>query len=343
METVSNIASGVSKAIWGDPEKTTTGVTGNESVGTEPISGEVGDIKAGEPYDMGNIVPATTKSGSATDTKDPNSCSSNPLPIRPHEFSSGTEIPSTTSTTKPDSPLPTTSLATENTPAIAPIHPENETSKTGVTSVHSNSTTSATDRANPGSSNDASGPTPSVGAAPTIGSTTSTKERLEHKGISSLHDTLSSSEHQAIKETQVDAKSTPIGTAKKHESLAEQSPGSGGSKGAGIPGVPGSEGLQKESHGEGTGEKYIRSSGMRADGGDFDASNPGAGREADRLLEAKGIHREVPAKKEESTTGSANSSTPVKETASASSGSSDKGHSKKPSLVEKIKAKVHKH
>ena len=42
------------------------------------------------------------------------------------------------------------------------------------------------------------------------------------------------------------------------------------------------DGPQKESHGEGTGEKYVKSSGMKADGGDFDASNPGAGKEADR-------------------------------------------------------------
>ncbi len=69
------------------------------------------------------------------------------------------------------------------------------------------------------------------------------------------------------------------------------------------------DGPQKESHGEGTGEKYVKSSGMKADGGDFDASNPGAGREADRelhnsifknrgligdkgLLEEKGIYHE---------------------------------------------------
>ncbi|RPA98109.1 hypothetical protein L873DRAFT_1836019 [Choiromyces venosus 120613-1] len=49
--------------------------------------------------------------------------------------------------------------------------------------------------------------------------------------------------------------------------------------------------LDNESHGEGTGEKYERSTGLAADGGDFDASRPGAGREADRLLEEKGIHR----------------------------------------------------
>ncbi|KAK2754542.1 hypothetical protein FQN54_006943 [Arachnomyces sp. PD_36] len=33
-----------------------------------------------------------------------------------------------------------------------------------------------------------------------------------------------------------------------------------------------------------TGEKYVKSSGFAAEGGDFDATKPGAGREADRLL-----------------------------------------------------------
>lgn len=36
------------------------------------------------------------------------------------------------------------------------------------------------------------------------------------------------------------------------------------------------------STGEGTGEQYVKSSGLAADGGDFDATKPGAGREADR-------------------------------------------------------------
>lgn len=36
------------------------------------------------------------------------------------------------------------------------------------------------------------------------------------------------------------------------------------------------------SHEKGTGEKYIKSTGLQADGGDFDATRAGAGREADR-------------------------------------------------------------
>lgn len=33
---------------------------------------------------------------------------------------------------------------------------------------------------------------------------------------------------------------------------------------------------------EGTGEQYVKSTGLAADGGDFDATKPGAGKEADR-------------------------------------------------------------
>ncbi|KAI4129356.1 MAG: hypothetical protein LQ347_003814, partial [Umbilicaria vellea] len=33
--------------------------------------------------------------------------------------------------------------------------------------------------------------------------------------------------------------------------------------------------------GQGTGERWVKSTGMAADGGDFDAAKPGAGREAD--------------------------------------------------------------
>jgi len=51
---------------------------------------------------------------------------------------------------------------------------------------------------------------------------------------------------------------------------------------------PGQEGGTR--HGEkGTGEEWVKTSGLQAEGGDFDAAKPGAGREADRLLEDKGI------------------------------------------------------
>jgi len=42
----------------------------------------------------------------------------------------------------------------------------------------------------------------------------------------------------------------------------------------------------------GTGEQYVKSSGLVADGGDFDATNPGAGAEATRLQEEKGVKKD---------------------------------------------------
>lgn len=87
----------------------------------------------------------------------------------------------------------------------------------------------------------------------------------------------------------------------------------------------------KENKEKGTGEEYVKTSGFKADGGDFDATKPGAGMEADRLMEAKGVHREdktAPA--------------PSQDSSSPSSGSGGKDKDK-PSLGERIKNKLHKH
>lgn len=74
------------------------------------------------------------------------------------------------------------------------------------------------------------------------------------------------------------------GNAKSGEAVDKEG------KGEGAEDEDDGDGPQKTSHGEGTGEKYIKSSGLKADGGDFDAANAGAGREAERLLEEKGVH-----------------------------------------------------
>ncbi|KAI9676643.1 MAG: hypothetical protein M1829_002960 [Trizodia sp. TS-e1964] len=80
---------------------------------------------------------------------------------------------------------------------------------------------------------------------------------------------------------------------------------------------------QSESTGSGTGEKWVKSTGLAADGGDFDASAPGAGKEADRLLEQKGIKR----------------STPGESGAAVADKLKEKAN--KPSMGEKIKDKLH--
>jgi hypothetical protein len=58
----------------------------------------------------------------------------------------------------------------------------------------------------------------------------------------------------------------------------QDSGGEGEGEGAGED----ENGVQKVSHGSGTGEQWIKSSGLKADGGNFDAAAPGAGKEADR-------------------------------------------------------------
>ncbi|PHH61063.1 hypothetical protein CDD81_831 [Ophiocordyceps australis] len=75
---------------------------------------------------------------------------------------------------------------------------------------------------------------------------------------------------------------------------------------------------EKSASSKGTGEQYVKTTGFAADGGNFDATQPGAGREADRLMEEKGM----------------GSSTSHQE------GEDDKD---KPSLGERIKHKLHKH
>jgi len=50
METVNNITAAASRAIWGDDTKKDE----TKTQGQEPVSGELGNVKAGEPYDKGN-------------------------------------------------------------------------------------------------------------------------------------------------------------------------------------------------------------------------------------------------------------------------------------------------
>lgn len=68
METINNLANTATKAIWGDNNTNTdttttsnetvhpgTETTHNETLGTEPISGKLGDTSKGEPFDAGNM------------------------------------------------------------------------------------------------------------------------------------------------------------------------------------------------------------------------------------------------------------------------------------------------
>ncbi|KAE9961373.1 hypothetical protein EG328_003470 [Venturia inaequalis] len=52
------------------------------------------------------------------------------------------------------------------------------------------------------------------------------------------------------------------------------------------------EGGGQHGRAEGTGEQWVKSTGLAAEGGDFDATKPGAGKEANRILEEKGIKKD---------------------------------------------------
>jgi len=86
-------------------------------------------------------------------------------------------------------------------------------------------------------------------------------------------------QNQQQKQTQHASEATPSTSNESHPQ-------------AGTPSQP-----QQEQKGEESDQKpeaghlWVKTTGTAAEGGDFDAAKPGAGREADRLLEESGIHR----------------------------------------------------
>ncbi|PON21215.1 hypothetical protein TGAM01_v209941 [Trichoderma gamsii] len=91
---------------------------------------------------------------------------------------------------------------------------------------------------------------------------------------------------------------------------------------------------QKSNKHEATRDEYVKSSGLAADGGDFDVTKPGAGLEADRLMEQKGVKIDDADPKDKiSTSGSSNGGRK----------SSDSSRKDKPKLKERIKNKLHMH
>ncbi|KAI0024880.1 hypothetical protein F4780DRAFT_481265 [Xylariomycetidae sp. FL0641] len=100
------------------------------------------------------------------------------------------------------------------------------------------------------------------------------------------------------------------------------------------------DGPDAKSKGEGTGEQWVKTSGLKADGGDFDATKPGAGREADRLMEQKGMHPNEPDKGQGESGG--DSSKDSSKDSGKDSGKSPSGGEKK-GIASKIKDKLHRH
>lgn len=140
------------------------------------------------------------------------------------------------------------------------IHPEHETEKTGVTSMHSNdpkyqdqSLSSSNATSNRGVVGGTGAVDSSVGSDPSSGQ----KFDQKQQGADRPNVAPTGDDEEAVKSSKA-----------KAERAAENQLTGGGPK--------------DKSTGEGTGEKWVKTTGMAAEGGDFDASKPGAGREADR-------------------------------------------------------------
>ncbi len=190
-------------------------------------------------------------------------------------------IAPTSTDTQPSTPNPP--ILTHNPKPDAPgitqvqasIRPEHEASKTGATDV--NQPTSGITDQNPTFKNDNSGP----GAAPSVSADPSSapQDTQRQQGADRTSDEPSTEEHNHIKETKEAEEAAIVDTSGPGpKSLKERArEDSAGKEEEGE-----EDGPQKKSQGDGTGELYVKSSGMEADGGDFDAARPGAGREADR-------------------------------------------------------------
>ncbi|KAF2838451.1 hypothetical protein M501DRAFT_1005357 [Patellaria atrata CBS 101060] len=287
METLNTVKT----AIFGKAE---------DQSGQEPISGQRGE----QAYDAGNesenIKDSTSapSSHSTTSSSDPTGSSSGPTvessdsTVKSLDTTGPTSDPTTgASNPTTGSSNPTTGSSNPTTGSSNPPHGpsdtgtginrggdpriHHETPGTGVTSAHSS------DAANEsGSKTGAFGTVePSVGAAPDSGVAPKQKQQGGDRPTEAPSDGDDNNKELQFKKDPNDHSGEPLRMHniddERRKSIASQ-PG-GGERG-------------KE---KGTGQEYVKSTGLQADGGDFDATKPGAGMEADRLLEEKGIHREA--------------------------------------------------
>ena len=150
------------------------------------------------------------------------------------------------------------------------IRPEHQTDKTGVTSMHSNDPKFSDQPLT--SSNQSSvadrgqdrGPVGGFGSVePSVGADVSSGNTLKQKepGGDRPLEEPTGDQADAVKGEKETTERQQAGES----SAGGQHPGQAGGKTS-----------------EGTGEQWVKTSGVAADGGDFDAAKPGAGREADR-------------------------------------------------------------
>ncbi|OHW89937.1 hypothetical protein CSPAE12_11447 [Colletotrichum incanum] len=369
METINNITNAASKAIWGTNE-----------ANQEPVSGVKGNTNQGEPYDAGNIVKekkanvadANTASGTtaSASTSEPTTTTGLTTTVTPSTNTSSTEPTGTSATDDPlkhKSTPPTESTLTDRSRANEDLTPHKSTPPPTESTLTDRSRAtedlaphkSSTTEDSPKQKEDIGKPelnniSPnSVPPADSAAGKTDTRHPADPatdpapKG----QDVNNNASGPTTGGDKLDGPGPrPL------EIVAKERGGDAGnvkkdSAKGGLIEDDSTSGLEDKkeddpkavSRSEGTGEKYIKTSGLAVDGGDFDATKPGAGREADRLLDEKDpAHAAAKA--------AAKSSSDKTSDKSTDKTSEDRTHSpnagtekEKESLKDKIKAKLHRH
>ncbi|KAK0630716.1 hypothetical protein B0T17DRAFT_507161 [Bombardia bombarda] len=331
METINHYATAAAKAVWGES-------------GEEPVSGKKGDVAKGEPYDAGNIgeqpehieyvEPSATKINASTTNPiavtSPTSQAKAPEQVANEQQQQS----STTKTTENDA---TTSSSYSSPDFTKPLPERNpERSSSGGANLDSSTPNPAQalgSSAMPGDSTkaqndvrDPSNPDAHHDSAATKNNVDDSGEgldkddnpvKLDGPGPRPLEEIAREHGGNAAAVNEDGAATNGSAAGKKDKSSSGDSVAANG---GGAPKLD-----DDKSNEDGDGTQYVKSSGLVADGGDFDATKPGAGREADRLLEEKGVHREGP-----------------NGGVVGNDGAADGKHKDKVSLKDKIKAKLHK-
>ncbi|KAI1810760.1 hypothetical protein GGS20DRAFT_155355 [Poronia punctata] len=289
MEAINNMAATAARAVWGD---------GSSS--QEPVSGRTGDTSKGEPYDAGNMDPPSAN-GIDNEINGVNPSRESGTPAQNNGISDGgfdknnSTDRDTTNAGNAAGFAKTTGVAVESDDT-----PENPSTALKANTVPDDTTKGQNDTRSP------SDPNTNPKSAPTdVNDTANSDEGLNE--AQKLDGPGPKPVSELAKEHGGDAGDSSTSSVDKVDNKKEEE-----TPGGGI----------EES--KGTGEQYVKSNGLQADGGDFDATKPGAGREADRLLEVKGIH---------------NPTSPDTKVGQ----DSGKQEKEKKSFGQKIKDKLHRH
>ncbi|KAI1757734.1 hypothetical protein F4782DRAFT_479627 [Xylaria castorea] len=291
METINNMAASAAKAVWGESKPSTE----------EPVSGQLGNTSKGEPYDAGNIEPIGATTGNAAE----------PMSANTGDVAAPTSAPTSNATTSDatgnadldSNATKDAKFAKETgTAAESKDTPNNPSTNLKAKSVPEDTSKGQGDTRSPEDpkTNPKSAPT-DVNDAPEEG--VNEAQKLDGPGPRPVAEVAREHGGDAGNDS-----TASVDKANKGEKETTK------------------EGEEEKHENEGTGEKYVKTTGLQADGGDFDATKPGAGREADRLMEEKGMH---------------NPNDP--NSAGNSAGDSGSPTSGKKSFGQKIKDKLHRH